>query len=491
MNIHSVYSFLACPTTRQYQFSELVKITESFEKIKGVVRKDHLTSFFKLLSAQFENWKNKPIQKKDFSRFDHAIGALAALGGMSLSEVFKIEKALQNHFRTLPEALQPILVKSSKNKTAVVSKANLDSNMFKIMLQGNFTESSNREIFFSGVSECGFAAIVEYLQKGKCDMASKNLPELFCFAHQHELGELFNFVFENYLKLLAQQNKLTNHETQQALHTCSQFLFSIFAIDEATSEDFSIDNDSDLILGRYLAKSLKIDDAKTDSEVVKNGPLKYLYERFFQSETQKVKFLDQLCSFADALTKGDWLCQNKDEAMRLYQFAAKYRHAHGQYGIGHLFMSGQFKANPEEAVIWLIIAAESGYAPAQYDLARHYEEGPLGQILPDDDIVKWYQKAADQGYCPAIIRLGNCYQKGVRVPIDFDMASGWYAIAAAKGDPEGQRLFGLCYQNGMGVEKNTKHAVHWLTLASEQGNAAAQFQLAERYNNGNGIKQNL
>lgn len=49
-------------------------------------------------------------------------------------------------------------------------------------------------------------------------------------------------------------------------------------------------------------------------------------------------------------------------------------------------------------------AAESGHAPAQYDLGLHYEKGK-GMAADIEEALRWYRKAADQGNVFAIQRL--------------------------------------------------------------------------------------
>jgi TPR repeat protein len=50
-----------------------------------------------------------------------------------------------------------------------------------------------------------------------------------------------------------------------------------------------------------------------------------------------------------------------------------------------------------QAARWYRLAAEQGYARAQYSLGRMYESG---QGVPEDyvEAVRWYRLAAEQGY---------------------------------------------------------------------------------------------
>ena len=53
--------------------------------------------------------------------------------------------------------------------------------------------------------------------------------------------------------------------------------------------------------------------------------------------------------------------------------------------------------NDKTAVKWYTLAAEQGYAKAQYNLGLMYANG---RGVPENDktAVKWFTKAAEQGY---------------------------------------------------------------------------------------------
>ena len=75
---------------------------------------------------------------------------------------------------------------------------------------------------------------------------------------------------------------------------------------------------------------------------------------------------------------------------------------------------------------WVLrIAAELGYAEAQYRLALGYSYG-LGVERNDAEAVKWYRKAAEQGIAEAQFKLGVCYADGRGVRPDYTEACKWY-----------------------------------------------------------------
>jgi TonB family protein len=69
-----------------------------------------------------------------------------------------------------------------------------------------------------------------------------------------------------------------------------------------------------------------------------------------------------------------------------------------------LLMTAKTDADREHSLAVLRSAADQGYAPAQFSLGRHYEDGD--RMKADlEEALRWYQKAAAQGDVLAIQRL--------------------------------------------------------------------------------------
>jgi TPR repeat protein len=97
-----------------------------------------------------------------------------------------------------------------------------------------------------------------------------------------------------------------------------------------------------------------------------------------------------------------------------------------QYVLGHLYFYGDqgFEQDEEEAGRWLRIAAERGFARAQFE---------LGQLLHDSntsEAVKWYRLAALQNCLPAQCSLSDMYSWGKHVPQDLPEAYAWASLAS-------------------------------------------------------------
>ena len=77
--------------------------------------------------------------------------------------------------------------------------------------------------------------------------------------------------------------------------------------------------------------------------------------------------------------------------------------------------------------------AESGFAPAQFNLGIAYDTGE-GVRQDHTEAVKWYRLAAEQGHVRAQNNLAASYGRGEGVVQDYSEALKWYRIAASHGD---------------------------------------------------------
>lgn len=125
-------------------------------------------------------------------------------------------------------------------------------------------------------------------------------------------------------------------------------------------------------------------------------------------------------------------------------------------------------ANKEEALVHFTVAANAGYAPAQYYLGVMYING-YGTKKDYDDGREWLLKAADQNYAPALNELGCLYFNGKGVESDLSQTLFYQKLAAAQDYTPAQVNLGYLYENGYGVEKNLYTARDYYRLAAEKG----------------------
>jgi TPR repeat protein len=138
--------------------------------------------------------------------------------------------------------------------------------------------------------------------------------------------------------------------------------------------------------------------------------------------------------------------------------------------------SGPARPDLKEALDWIRRSAENGYADAQLELGRAFEDG-RGVPQNLSEAARWYRKAAEQGHAGAQCALGALLESGRGLPPNPAEAASWYRSAAAKGHAEAQYRLGLLCAKGLGSEQNFAEAASWYRSAAEQGHGRAQLGL--------------
>ena len=205
----------------------------------------------------------------------------------------------------------------------------------------------------------------------------------------------------------------------------------------------------------------------------------------------------------------------RERAVRFLQSLAEYGNPTTQFNLGIMCIYDydglpEDLKKPEE---WFQKAANQGHVPAQYYLARTYEEG-LGGVTPDlEKALEWYTKAAKRdepegpkarslreafmrakaatpGYAPAQSRLAEMYREGKGVDQNLPKAFGLHHQAAAQGYAESQFALGVMYAYGEVGNPDSQEAFQWYQKAAKQGYAPAQNNLALMYLYGEGVSKN-
>jgi hypothetical protein len=130
----------------------------------------------------------------------------------------------------------------------------------------------------------------------------------------------------------------------------------------------------------------------------------------------------------------------------------------------------------EQAVKYLLSAADKGLPRPQYFLGRMYTRG---EGLPQNHIlaIRWFEKAAVQGFPEAQLELGRMYAYGRGVQKNVDEAVRWLRLAAArKLAPAKNLMWTLIYTT---ASKNDDELKEWLQAEAMAGNADAQFEYGE------------
>lgn len=143
--------------------------------------------------------------------------------------------------------------------------------------------------------------------------------------------------------------------------------------------------------------------------------------------------------------------------------------------------------NNAEALKWYRKAAEKGYAPAQYDVGRMYDNG-FGVAKNQSEAARWFRMAAEQGDKDGIYWLAFCYKSGQGVAKDSAEAARWYRKGAENGDTSSMiQLAIMCYK-GDGIPKDYSEAYRWFSRVSQiKDSEDADFYLGRMYELGNGV----
>ncbi len=151
-----------------------------------------------------------------------------------------------------------------------------------------------------------------------------------------------------------------------------------------------------------------------------------------------------------------------------------------QFDRGFKYETGQsVKQDDAQAASWYQKAADRGYASAQNNLGRMYENGRGGLAKDDTQAVFWYKKAAEQDCSAAQSNLGNMYATGHGVAKDETEAVRWFSKAADQGEASAQFGLGWMYEYGQGgLAKDNALSLSWYEKAAEQGYAQANAALA-------------
>jgi localization factor PodJL len=136
-------------------------------------------------------------------------------------------------------------------------------------------------------------------------------------------------------------------------------------------------------------------------------------------------------------------------------------------------------------------AAGEGDPLALFEIGARYTEG-RGVATDLKEAARWYGLAADRGFAPAEYRLANLYEKGQGVERDLNRARGLYEVAAGKGNASAMHNLAVLLATGIGDKApDFNAAAKWFQKASELGVRDSQFNLAILYARGNGVKQDL
>ena len=114
-------------------------------------------------------------------------------------------------------------------------------------------------------------------------------------------------------------------------------------------------------------------------------------------------------------------------------------------------------------------AANLGYGPAEFYLAKLYENGSSGLKKDPAEARRWTERAAQTGDSKAMHNLALYWFEGSGGPKDPAQAADWFKRAAERGVQDSQYNLARLYEQGFGVTKNTAEAYKWYLIAGAGG----------------------
>ena len=161
--------------------------------------------------------------------------------------------------------------------------------------------------------------------------------------------------------------------------------------------------------------------------------------------------------------------------------------APAQYDLGCLYKSGRGVAKDMVAYQgWVRKSAEHGFAQAQVTLAG-FLSSDTNSPNNKNEAFAWLSKAADQDYALGQFMLGYEYYRAR----DYGNALIWLNKAADKRWYAADYQLGMMFLDGKGVEKDYQKAYSYFYPAALAGNSGAQYMLCYMYAGGLGRDRDL
>ena len=134
----------------------------------------------------------------------------------------------------------------------------------------------------------------------------------------------------------------------------------------------------------------------------------------------------------------------------------------------------RIEAHDNTGVEALRKAANLGYAPAQFYLAKLFEIGDAGLKKDPDAARRWTERAAEGGDKKAMHNLALYYFEGAGGAKNTTIAAQWFHRAADLGLVDSQYNLGRLYEEGFGVSQNPAEAYKWYLIAAKGGDAESR-----------------
>ena len=197
------------------------------------------------------------------------------------------------------------------------------------------------------------------------------------------------------------------------------------------------------------------------------------------------------CQLGTMYEKGRGVSRDFAKAVEWYRKSAEQGNADAQCNLGFMYRNGLgVSLDYAKAVEWYRKSVEQGNVTAQNNLGYMYEQGlgdsqdyakAMDMYVLDKGVIenyakaaKLYRKSAEQGYAEAQYNLGRMFENGRGVSKDYAKAVEWYRKSAEQGEVRAQCKLGYMYHNGIGVSKDYAKAAEWYRKAAKGGDMRAR-----------------
>ena len=182
-----------------------------------------------------------------------------------------------------------------------------------------------------------------------------------------------------------------------------------------------------------------------------------------------------------SMTTAQWkavLAAPPEEAMQWVIAAADLGHAGSQTLRGQWLLDGRGVArDPAQAFVWFEKAAAQGDAMGMNMAGRCLENGwGVARDLPA--AVDWYRQSASQDLDAGLYNFANQLASGEVLPRNDGQAFSLYARAAQLGHAKSMTKAGRFHEEGLGVPKNVSRAIGCYRQGAEGGDFRGQYHYA-------------
>lgn len=221
------------------------------------------------------------------------------------------------------------------------------------------------------------------------------------------------------------------------------------------------------------------------------------------------------------LRKGETGTADLTGAKKWYQQAALKSNPDALVALGEMGLKGQAGLTAQDALSYLLRAAESGRTDAMRTLADMYRLGKgtkpnpsesefwlrkaaqsfdpdgakaLGDSLFESDpkaALKAYEQAANAGHIEAAYIAGIMYAENFDIRPDEKRSAQWLRMAAEGGHAAAMADYGLLVYQGVATQPSQKEAAAWFKKSAEKGDSEGQFLYAFTLAKGEGVTQDF